>query len=57
MEQWMIITGLLGGAAGAILFLRLITDDLSVFEATLKFHHKLQAEHRAREQGGPEGAG
>ncbi len=57
MEQWMIITGLLVGAAGAILFLRLITDEVCVFERTLEIHQKLQAERRAREQGSPESAG
>ncbi len=60
MEQWMIITGLLGGAAGTILFLRLITDEVSVFERTLEFHQELQADRRAREQAeqaSPESAG
>ncbi|MCH7812513.1 MAG: hypothetical protein IID40_00700 [Planctomycetes bacterium] len=57
MEQWMIITGLLVGAAGTILFLRLIADEVSVFERTLEFHQKLQADHRAREPASPESAG
>ena len=57
MEQWMIITGLLSGTAGTILFLRLITDEVSVFERTLEFHQELQTERRAREQASPESVG
>ncbi|MCP4251684.1 MAG: hypothetical protein GY778_32005 [bacterium] len=57
MESWMVITGLLGAAVGAILFLRLIGDEVTVFERTLRFHRQLEVERRSREQAPSEAAG